>query len=107
MAFFEIPDIPEAFAQARAHGLALDMDSVTFFLGGKPWYRRASQPARAGGGALYVAASNALEPARYYNLPPGRVIELGTQVTILMVARQDAKPVRRYAAPTFAGRCSA
>ena len=31
--FFETPDIPEAFAVARAHGLALDMDTATFFLG--------------------------------------------------------------------------
>jgi KUP system potassium uptake protein len=27
-------------------------------------------------------ASNALSPARFYQLPPGRVVELGTQVTI-------------------------
>jgi len=27
-------------------------------------------------------ASNALSPARFYHLPPNRVVELGTQVTI-------------------------
>jgi K+ transporter len=27
-------------------------------------------------------ASNALSPVRFYHLPPGRVVELGTQVTI-------------------------
>jgi KUP system potassium uptake protein len=27
-------------------------------------------------------ASNALSPARFYYLPPGRVVELGTQVSI-------------------------
>ena len=33
--------------------------------------------------ALYMwLASNALSPARFYHLPPGRVVELGTQVTI-------------------------
>jgi len=31
---------------------------------------------------LYMLlASNALSPARFYHLPPGRVVELGTQVT--------------------------
>ena len=29
--FFETPDIPEALNLARAHGLALEMDSATFF----------------------------------------------------------------------------
>jgi KUP system potassium uptake protein len=27
-------------------------------------------------------ASNALAPARFFRLPPNRVVELGTQVTI-------------------------
>jgi len=32
---------------------------------------------------LYRAmASNALSPARFYHLPPNRVVELGTQITI-------------------------
>ena len=33
--------------------------------------------------AIYMwLASNALSPARFYHLPPGRVVELGTQVSI-------------------------
>jgi KUP system potassium uptake protein len=32
---------------------------------------------------LYMwLASHALSPARFYRLPPGRVVELGTQVAI-------------------------
>jgi len=32
---------------------------------------------------LYMKlASSALSPARFYHLPPGRVVELGTQVSI-------------------------
>ncbi|HUO02600.1 MAG TPA: KUP/HAK/KT family potassium transporter, partial [Rhizomicrobium sp.] len=31
--FFESPDIPQDLALARAHGLALEMDQTTFFLG--------------------------------------------------------------------------
>jgi len=57
--FFESPDIPQDLALARAHGLALEMDQSTYFLG-----------------------RETLVPARFYHLPPGRVVELGTQVTI-------------------------
>jgi len=33
--------------------------------------------------SLYMwLASNALSPARFFHLPPGRVVELGTQVSI-------------------------
>ena len=81
--FFETPDIPEALALARAHGLALDIDSSTFFLGREtlvPDEHPAISRWRVG---LYMwLASNAQSPARFYHLPPGRVIELGTQISI-------------------------
>jgi KUP system potassium uptake protein len=81
--FFESPDIPEAFALARAHGLALEMDSTTFFLG-RETLVAGEQPILARWRvALYMwLASNAQDQARFYHLPPGRVVELGTQVTI-------------------------
>jgi len=81
--FFESPDIPEALNQARAHGVAVDMDSTTFFLGREtlvPDEHPAMKSWRVG---LYMwLASNALSPARFYRLPPGRVVELGTQISI-------------------------
>jgi KUP system potassium uptake protein len=81
--FFESPDIPEAFALARAHGLALEMDSATFFLGRETLVPGEHPSLPRWRVALYMwLASNALSPARFYHLPPGRVVELGTQVTI-------------------------
>jgi KUP system potassium uptake protein len=81
--FFDIPDIAEAFALARAHGLALDMDSATFFLGRETLVPGEHPSLARWRVALYMwLASNALTPARFYHLPPGRVVELGTQVTI-------------------------
>jgi KUP system potassium uptake protein len=81
--FFETPDLPEAFTLARAHGLAVDLDSATFFLGREtlvPDQHPAISKWRV---AIYMwLASNALSPARFYNLPPGRVVELGTQISI-------------------------
>jgi KUP system potassium uptake protein len=81
--FFEWPDMPEALAAARAHGLAIDLDSTTFFLGREtlvPSERPSLSRWRV---ALYMwLASNAQSPARFYHLPPNRVVELGTQVSI-------------------------
>ena len=83
MAFSKPPTFPKALALARAHGLALEMDSATYFLGREtlvPGEHPSLQRWRV---ALYMwLASNALSPARFYHLPPGRVVELGTQVTI-------------------------
>jgi KUP system potassium uptake protein len=81
--FFETPDIEDAFAAARAHGLVLEMDSVTFFLGRETLVPGEHPSLPRWRVALYMwLASNALSPARYYHLPPGRTVELGTQVTI-------------------------
>jgi KUP system potassium uptake protein len=81
--FFESPDIPQAFALARPLGLAVDIDSATFFLGRETLVPGEHPSLPRWRVALYMwLASNALSPARFYNLPPGRVVELGTQVTI-------------------------
>ena len=64
-------------------GLALDMDSTTFFLGRETLVPGEHPSLPRWRVALYMwLASNALAPARFYHLPPGRVVELGTQVTI-------------------------
>ena len=81
--FFETPDIEDAFAAARAHRLVLEMDSVTFFLGRETLVPGEHPSLPRWRVALYMwLASNALSPAQYYHLPPGRAVELGTQVTI-------------------------
>jgi KUP system potassium uptake protein len=81
--FFETPDIPEALSLARAHGLALDIDASTFFLGRETLVPDQHPALSRWRVALYMwLASNAQSPARFYHLPPGRVIELGTQISI-------------------------
>jgi KUP system potassium uptake protein len=81
--FFETPDVPQALNDARRFGLAIDVDTATFFIGREtlvPATRSALGRWRTW---LYMQmASNALSPARFYHLPPNRVVELGTQVTI-------------------------
>jgi KUP system potassium uptake protein len=81
--FFETPDIPGALAMGRAQGLALEPDSTTYFLGRETLVPGEKPIMKRWRVALYMwLASNALSPARFYQLPPGRVVELGTQVSI-------------------------
>jgi len=81
--FFETPDIPEALALARTQGLAIEPDATTYFLGRETLVAGQQPELKRWRVALYMwLASNALSPTRYYHLPPGRVVELGTQVSI-------------------------
>jgi KUP system potassium uptake protein len=81
--FFETPDVPKALERARPLGLALDVDSTTFFVGRETWVAGEHPGLRHWRITLYKwLASNALAPASFYRLPPNRVVELGTQITI-------------------------
>jgi KUP system potassium uptake protein len=81
--FFEMPDVPQALERARPLGLALEADTSTFFLGRETLVAGAHPDIKSWRIALYMwLASNALAPARFFNLPPNRVVELGTQITI-------------------------
>ncbi|HEX3675749.1 MAG TPA: potassium transporter Kup [Rhizomicrobium sp.] len=81
--FFEFPDVPAGLAEARKQGLAIEPDMATYFVGREtlvPAVKPVLKPWRI---ALYTwLASNAYSPARFFRLPPGRVVELGSQVTI-------------------------
>ena len=73
----------KALQLARPFGLAIDVDTTTFFVG-RETLVPAEHPALGQWRTwLYIRlASKALSPARFYHLPPNRVVELGTQVTI-------------------------
>jgi KUP system potassium uptake protein len=81
--FFEFPNVPQALERCRQFGLALEPDSSTFFLGRETLVAGARPDLKSWRIALYMwLASNALSPARFFQLPPNRVVELGTQITI-------------------------
>ena len=81
--FFETPDVPQALEDARRFGLALDVDTATFFIGRETLVPAQRSELGRWRGRLYRAmASAALSPIRFYHLPPNRVVELGTQITI-------------------------
>ena len=81
--FFQTPDVPAALESARAYGLAIDLDTTTFFI-----RRETLVPARASALPLWQTRlfiklyASALEAAQFYRLPPGRVVELGSQTEI-------------------------
>lgn len=81
--FFQTPDVPRALGMARRLGLALDPETTTYFLGRETLVPGVHSALKHWRVALYMwLASNALAPARFYRLPPGRVVEFGTQITI-------------------------
>jgi KUP system potassium uptake protein len=81
--FMESPNVPKALAIARKLGWTFDIMSTSFFLS-----RRALKPAAHSGmprwqDRLFIQlARSANDATDYYQLPTGRVVEIGTQVTV-------------------------
>ena len=81
--FMEIPNVPRALAIARQLGWQFDIMSTSFFLS-----RRSLKPAAQSGmprwqDRLFIAlARSANDATDYFQIPTGRVVEVGTQVTI-------------------------
>ncbi len=81
--FMESPNVPRALALARKLGWQFDIMSTSFFLS-----RRALKPAAHSGmprwqDHLFIALSRTANDATdYFQIPSGRVVEVGTQVTV-------------------------
>ena len=81
--FMETPNVPKALAIARKLGWNFDIMSTSFFLS-----RRSLRPAADSGmprwqDRLFIALTRTANDATdYFQIPTGRVVEVGTQVTI-------------------------
>ena len=81
--FMESPNVPKALAIARKLGWQFDIMSTSFFLS-----RRALKPATHSGmprwqDHLFIALSRTANDATdYFQIPSGRVVEVGTQVAV-------------------------
>jgi KUP system potassium uptake protein len=81
--FMESPNVPKALAVARKLGWQFDIMSTSFFVS-----RRSLKPSAQSGmpawqDHLFIALSRAANDATdYFQIPTGRVVEVGTQVTI-------------------------
>jgi len=81
--FMETPNVPRALAIARKLGWQFDIMSTSFFLS-----RRSLKPAAHSGmprwqDRLFIGLTRAANDATdYFQIPTGRVVEVGTQVTV-------------------------
>src|SRR3569832_855642 len=81
--FMETPNVPKALGVCRKQGLKFDIMSTSFFLG-----RRSVVPSAQSGMPLWqdklfiFLLKNAANPTDFFHIPPGRVVELGAQVTV-------------------------
>lgn len=81
--YMETPNVPRALAEARRLGWPFDIMSTSFFVS-----RRSLKPAKQSGmprwqDHLFIALSRSANDATdYFQIPTGRVVEVGTQVTI-------------------------
>jgi KUP system potassium uptake protein len=81
--YMETPNVPRALAIARKLGWHFDIMSTSFFLS-----RRALKPAAKSGmprwqDHLFIALARSADDATdFFHIPTGRVVEVGTQVTV-------------------------
>ena len=81
--YMETPNVPKALAVARKHGWQFDIMSTSFFLS-----RRSLKPAAHSGmprwqDRLFIGlAKSASDATDFFHIPTGRVVEVGTQVTV-------------------------
>jgi KUP system potassium uptake protein len=82
--YMESPNIPKALATCRKQGLKFDIMSTSFFVS-----RRTIVPSVAADALpawkrklFTFLTRNAADPTTFFHLPPGRVVELGTQVSL-------------------------
>ena len=81
--YMEQPNVPKALAIARKHGWQFDIMSTSFFLS-----RRSLKPSAKSGmpswqDHLFIwLARSASDATDFFQIPTGRVVEVGTQVTV-------------------------
>jgi KUP system potassium uptake protein len=81
--YMERPNVAKGLALARTQGLKFDIMKTSFFVS-----RRTLLPRRAAGlaqlrdGLFVFLVRNAVRTADFFQIPPSRVVELGTQVSL-------------------------
>ena len=81
--FMETPNIPRALALARKFGWQLDIMSTSFFLSRRLLKLAVGSEMPRWQERLYIGlAKSANDATDYFHIPTGRVVEVGTQVTI-------------------------
>jgi len=81
--FMEDPNVPKALAAARKRGLTFDIMSTSFFLSRRSLKASAQSGMPAWQDRLFIAlARSANDATDFFQIPTGRVVEVGTQVAV-------------------------
>lgn len=81
--YMETPNVPAALSEASGKGLAINMMDTSFFLSRKNVRASKYQGMPFWQDKLFIAmARNANDASSYFRLPPGRVVEVGSQITV-------------------------
>ena len=82
--FMQTPSVPEVMAAARKEGLRAETNTTSFYLG-----RETLLPSSRGGGMarwrktlFFFMSRNSRAATDYFQIPPGRVVELGMQLDL-------------------------
>ncbi len=81
--FMESPNVPKALQMCRKQGLKFDIMATSFFLGRRSIVASAHSGMPLWQDKLYIfLTKNSANPTDFFKIPPGRVVELGAQVTV-------------------------
>ena len=81
--FMESPNLPKALGLCRKQGLKFDIMATSFFLGRRSVVAAAQSGMPLWQDKLFIfLMKNATNPTEFFHIPPGRVVEMGTQVSI-------------------------
>ncbi len=81
--FMESPNVPRSLTECKKMGLKFDIMATTFFLGRRSVIADAHSGMPMWQDQLFIfLMRNAANPTDFFRIPPGRVVELGAQMTV-------------------------
>ncbi|MFA7263086.1 MAG: potassium transporter Kup [Caulobacter sp.] len=81
--FMETPNVPKALGLCRQRGMKFDIMATSFFLGRRSVIASAHSGMPLWQDRLFIfLMRNAANPTDFFTIPPGRVVEMGTQVSV-------------------------
>ncbi len=82
--FMETPNVPEILRLGRDHGLSYSHMTTSFFLGRRTVVASArhSMMPEWQDQLFILMMKNAASPTDFFHIPAGRVVEMGSQVTV-------------------------
>ena len=81
--FMETPDVPAALARLKVDGVSFNPADTSYFLGRRSVLPTHDRGVRRLQDLLFITLNrNSADPSQVFAIPPGRVVEMGVQVTV-------------------------